>query len=166
MALPDVARSRPAASWSSVDLPEPEGPMTAVKVPRSNPSVTPSSARTAPSPRPNTRTRSCTWTTALVWTGLCVRSVVGIPAACSAPHGADRGPPGMPRARHGYARVRLSVRLRAQVREQGQDRGVVVLPRREVELREDRRGVLAHRALGEPEPVPDALVRAALGDQG
>ena len=32
--LPEVGRSRPAADCSSVDLPDPEGPMTAVNVPR------------------------------------------------------------------------------------------------------------------------------------
>ena len=42
----------------SVDLPEPEGPMIAVKRPAGNPTVTPSSARTAASPSPYTRTTS------------------------------------------------------------------------------------------------------------
>jgi len=36
----------------SVDLPEPEGPMMAVKRPRSNETVTPSSARTSVPPLP------------------------------------------------------------------------------------------------------------------
>ena len=36
----------------SVDLPEPEGPMIAVKRPAGNPTVTPSSAWTAASPSP------------------------------------------------------------------------------------------------------------------
>src|ERR1051326_9273037 len=36
----------------SVDLPEPEGPMTAVKRPAGSATVTPSRARTAASPRP------------------------------------------------------------------------------------------------------------------
>ena len=37
---------------SSVDLPEPDGPMTAVKLPRSRVRLTPSSAATAFSPEP------------------------------------------------------------------------------------------------------------------
>ena len=41
-----------------VDLPEPEGPMIAVKRPAGNPTVMPSSARTAASPSPYTRTTS------------------------------------------------------------------------------------------------------------
>ena len=36
----------------SVDLPDPEGPMTAVSFPGSTPSVTPRSASTAVSPEP------------------------------------------------------------------------------------------------------------------
>src|SRR5262249_45016614 len=41
---PDVGRSRPAAQCSSVDLPDPDGPITAVKLPLPKPSVTASSA--------------------------------------------------------------------------------------------------------------------------
>ena len=36
----------------SVDLPDPDGPITAVNRPRSNSTLTPSSARTATSPVP------------------------------------------------------------------------------------------------------------------
>ncbi len=54
---PEVGRSSPAADCSSVDLPEPDGPITAVNVPRAKSSVTPSSARTTPSPEPKSRTR-------------------------------------------------------------------------------------------------------------
>ena len=36
----------------SVDLPEPDGPMIAVKRPAGKPTVTPSSARTSASPSP------------------------------------------------------------------------------------------------------------------
>jgi len=50
--LPDVSESSPARQCMSVDLPEPLGPMMALKRPRSNPTVTPSSARTSPSPLP------------------------------------------------------------------------------------------------------------------
>ena len=49
---PEVGRSRPASTCSSVDLPEPEGPMIAVKRPAGKPTVTPSSARTSASPVP------------------------------------------------------------------------------------------------------------------
>src|SRR4051812_22488410 len=50
--VPDVGRSSPAATWRSVLLPDPDGPMMAVKVPRENPMLIPSSATTAPSPSP------------------------------------------------------------------------------------------------------------------
>lgn len=51
---PRSGRSRPAAHWSSVDFPEPDGPMTAVKLPVGRLRVTPSRAVTAPSPVPYT----------------------------------------------------------------------------------------------------------------
>ncbi len=44
---PLVGASRPAAQLRNVDLPDPDGPMTAVKVPVSKARSTPSSARTA-----------------------------------------------------------------------------------------------------------------------
>ncbi len=50
--IPPSGRSSPAAHCNSVDFPEPEGPMTAVNVPRARLSVTPSSARTALSSLP------------------------------------------------------------------------------------------------------------------
>ena len=49
---PDVRLSRPAMQWSSVDLPDPDGPMMALKRPLSNSAVTPSSARTTAPPSP------------------------------------------------------------------------------------------------------------------
>lgn len=49
---PEVRVSSPAAQCMRVDLPEPEGPMMAVKRPVPKPSVTPSSARTSASPLP------------------------------------------------------------------------------------------------------------------
>ena len=49
---PDVSVSSPATQCISVDLPEPDGPMIAVKRPGANATVTSSSARTAVSPRP------------------------------------------------------------------------------------------------------------------
>ena len=47
-----VGLSRPARMCISVDLPEPDGPMTAVSCPRSTSSETPQSAFTAVSPSP------------------------------------------------------------------------------------------------------------------
>jgi hypothetical protein len=44
---PVVGRSRPAAQCSSVDFPDPDGPITAVNVPAPNETVTSRSARTA-----------------------------------------------------------------------------------------------------------------------
>ena len=38
---PEVGRSRPEAQRSKVDLPEPDGPMTVVNVPRSKPTLSP-----------------------------------------------------------------------------------------------------------------------------
>jgi hypothetical protein len=49
---PLLSRSRPAAHCISVDLPEPDGPMMAVNLARSKPTVTPLSARTSASPWP------------------------------------------------------------------------------------------------------------------
>jgi hypothetical protein len=49
---PDVGRSSPASTCISVDLPDPDGPITAVNRPAGKPTVTPSSARTAASPCP------------------------------------------------------------------------------------------------------------------
>jgi hypothetical protein len=50
--LPEVGRSRPARMCMSVDLPEPDGPMTAVSCPFTMSSETPFSASTAVSPSP------------------------------------------------------------------------------------------------------------------
>ena len=49
---PDVSRSSPAMQWSSVDLPEPDGPMIAEYLWRANSASTLSSACTAVSPAP------------------------------------------------------------------------------------------------------------------
>ena len=49
---PSVSVSRPATQCISVDLPEPDGPMMAVKRPVSKSTVTSSSARTSVSPEP------------------------------------------------------------------------------------------------------------------
>ena len=46
-AWPDVSVSRPAVQCSSVDLPDPDGPMIAVNRPPSKSTVTPSRARTS-----------------------------------------------------------------------------------------------------------------------
>jgi hypothetical protein len=52
MIEPAEGRSRPAATFRNVLLPDPLGPMTAVKEPRAKARSTPSSATTALSPRP------------------------------------------------------------------------------------------------------------------
>ena len=49
---PLVGRSSPAATCSSVLLPEPDGPMMAVNVPGANAAVTLRSACTGSAPRP------------------------------------------------------------------------------------------------------------------
>ena len=49
---PEVGRSSPARMCISVDLPEPDGPMIALKRPRSKATLTPASASTAASPSP------------------------------------------------------------------------------------------------------------------
>ena len=49
---PDVGVSSPAMQCISVDLPEPDGPMTAVNSPRSNSTLMPSRAWTTASPLP------------------------------------------------------------------------------------------------------------------
>jgi SAM-dependent methyltransferase len=53
-----VGRSSPARMCMSVDLPDPEGPMMALKRPRSNSTATPSSASTAAAPSPKRRRTS------------------------------------------------------------------------------------------------------------
>ena len=50
--LPDVGLSSPARMCMSVDLPEPDGPITAVSWPVGTSSETPRSASTAVSPSP------------------------------------------------------------------------------------------------------------------
>ena len=50
--LPELGLSRPARMCISVDFPEPEGPMTAVRWPRGIASETPLRASTAVSPEP------------------------------------------------------------------------------------------------------------------
>ena len=57
--LPSVGRSRPARMCISVDLPEPEGPMTAVSWPPAMPRSTPRSALTAS--RPGRSGARCRW---------------------------------------------------------------------------------------------------------
>ena len=49
---PEVGRSRPAMQCISVDLPDPDGPMTAVKRPRSKVTSIPASAWTVACPVP------------------------------------------------------------------------------------------------------------------
>src|SRR4029450_4951414 len=61
---PSVGRSSPARMCISVDLPEPDGPMTAVRRPPSTSSETPRSASTAVEPSPYTRVTARAFTTA------------------------------------------------------------------------------------------------------
>ncbi|GAA4240925.1 hypothetical protein GCM10022254_67680 [Actinomadura meridiana] len=49
---PDDTASNPAMQCRNVDLPDPEGPMIAVNLPRGNVAETPRSAVTAPWPAP------------------------------------------------------------------------------------------------------------------
>jgi hypothetical protein len=50
--VPALGRSSPAMQCRSVDFPEPDGPMIAVKTPAPNATETPRSASTAASPLP------------------------------------------------------------------------------------------------------------------
>ena len=50
--LPEVGMSRPARMFMSVDLPDPEGPMTAENCPRGKSTETPRRASTLASPLP------------------------------------------------------------------------------------------------------------------
>ncbi len=50
--LPAVGRSRPAAQWRNVLLPDPDGPITAVNDPRANPKETSRRAATLVPPLP------------------------------------------------------------------------------------------------------------------
>ena len=80
---PDVGGSRPAATCRSVLFPEPDGPMTAVKVCASNSMSTPSSARTACGPRPYVFvTSSSLAATFGLWVG-CMEGSFGKPRASS-----------------------------------------------------------------------------------
>src|ERR1700761_9640928 len=54
----------------------------------------------------------------------------------------------------------------AQVGQHGEDAAVVVVGGLQVELVEDRRGVLGHRPLGDDQALADGRVRPALGHQG
>ena len=63
---PWVGRSSPAAQCRNVLLPDPDGPMTAVKLPRANEMLTSSSAVTAPPPDPYTLDTEASSTAGLV----------------------------------------------------------------------------------------------------
>src|SRR4051794_8968145 len=67
----------------SVDLPEPDGPMIAVKRPRSNPVLTPVRASTAAAPSPKRRVTASATTTSpfVVLTGGTVSMLVRRPRA-------------------------------------------------------------------------------------
>src|SRR5262245_8322305 len=100
--LPSVGSSSPAASWRSVLLPEPDGPITAVNVPGRTVRLTPSSAVTGLSAVPYTlRTESSRRASAgssirvssIVMAVLSHRSVYGIHKSVSHTLGAVELPP-------------------------------------------------------------------------
>src|SRR3954470_4700779 len=64
--LPLVGESRPARMYIKVDLPDPDGPITAVSCPAGTSRDTPRSASTADSPSPKRRVTSQAPTTGLV----------------------------------------------------------------------------------------------------
>ena len=64
--VPDVGLSSPPARVSSVDLPEPDGPMIATSSPACAANETPRSACTAVSPSPWTRVTESSWSTGAV----------------------------------------------------------------------------------------------------
>src|SRR4029453_14162410 len=64
--LPEVGRSSPAAQCSNVLLPDPDGPITAVKLPLASPTLTSSSAVTAFGPEPYTLDTDSSWTAGVV----------------------------------------------------------------------------------------------------
>ena len=77
---PAVGLSRPARMCMSVDLPDPEGPMTAVSSPPATSTETPRRACTAVSPSPYWRVRSWAETTGVAAT---VRgAAVGVSSTC------------------------------------------------------------------------------------
>jgi hypothetical protein len=68
--LPEVGRSSSAAQCSSVLLPDPEGPMTAVKLPLASSMLTWSSAVTAVGPDPYALDTEISWTAGRFRVGL------------------------------------------------------------------------------------------------
>src|SRR4051794_12374526 len=88
--VPEVGRSSPAATLRNVLLPEPEGPMIAVKDAHGSATLTPSRATTAPSPLPWTFRTSRRATAAAVATGCEVEIDMGstLATAPSNPHAA------------------------------------------------------------------------------
>src|ERR1700761_507285 len=97
------------------------------------------------------------------------RTALGITAS-SGGAGAPPSVPGnrdarrvMPRGSAGGRSV--TNRSVAQVGQHGQDPAVVVVGGLQVELVEDRRGVLGHRPLGDDQALGDGRVRPALGHQ-
>src|SRR3954453_3828131 len=147
--LPAVGRSSPARICISVDLPEPDGPMTAVRRPVSMSRSTPRSAGTAVSPAPYRRTSPLACTTEEVFwrRSDCMASTV---PAQAGRHGAVCTWPGVRVCAPGGGG------LRPQEPEDGQNPPVIVVPRRDAELVQDAGDVLLHSALGDLQPVGDA----------
>ncbi len=77
---PDVGLSSPARMCIRVDLPDPDGPMTAVIRPTGMSTLTPRSAATAVSPSPKTRDRSAATTTVAL-----SPLPIGPPSGCRGP---------------------------------------------------------------------------------
>src|SRR5579864_1312637 len=82
---PAVRRSRPARQCMSVDLPDPDGPMMALKRACSNATVMRSSAVTAVSPRPYTLTASTAWAAGSAPSGRVGTRSRGVVSGCMAP---------------------------------------------------------------------------------
>src|SRR3954447_10812746 len=137
---PVVGRSSPAATWRNVLLPEPDGPMIAVNDPGSSSTLTPSRATTAPSPLP------CTFRTSRSATaGAATLDSIVIDCMRRASIRGARVPVRL----SGVCVVRLTEPLaRVQEGENGEYPAVVVVRRREAQLREDVRHVLLDRAVG------------------
>ena len=179
---PAVGWSRPARMCMSVDLPEPDGPMTAVRRPRGDVDRDAAQrvdggvalavaaddvaggddgarARAGPGARDCMRT-DC-MADPFMGRAVTAPSLAG-PQAC---RGAARAARVLGGGSLGAARAAGRCAVRRAGSEHGEDAAVVVLVRRQAELREDVGDVLLHAAPRDAQPLGDRLVRAALGDQ-
>ena len=124
---PFVGRSSPASRCMSVDLPEPEGPMTAVNWPTGTSSVTPRSACTADSPSPYWRDTRRADTAMLVAGRAAVEVCVSI--GCLSVEGVDQAGQAASAARREMAWVSAPADSRALVAS-ARRRPVMPLPER------------------------------------